>query len=476
MQKIQIDLKNIDPANLDLIYNALDSIRTLLLKKRFESGLVPSWAQPAKRYNHLLLGPIMTMMRRGLKVDVEMRSRLIDELTTRIAQLRTTFNTVCLRVFGTDINSDSPAQLKFLFYELLAIPEQWKSKKGEMKLSTDRDTLEKIAKSYARAVFFVNIILRIKDLEKQLDVFTKKLSPTGRFHTSFNIGGTETFRLSSSEHPLRIGSNAQNISGELRPAFIPDEGYVMFQADQQGAEARLVAYLSGDANYIKAVESGDVHTMVASMVFGFEPKRELAERKYYREYTYRDLTKKGSHGSNYYGKPYTLAQQMKVETSVAEEFQIAYFRKFPGISEWHVSVAEQLQRHGYIVGPFGIRRDFWNRTWDDATLREAIAFVPQHCVGVLMNIGIHRLWERFEQDGDMQILLNGHDAVIGQMRVDKAPTLILQILERLTFPFDVTDIRGKVRRVTIPFDIEVGYNWGKYDAVKNPKGLKKWKN
>lgn len=476
MKTLQIDIKNIDPANLDLIYNALDSIRTLLLKKRFESGLVPSWAQPAKRYNHLLLGPIMTMMRRGLKVDVEMRSRLIDELTTRIAQLRTTFNTVCLRVFGTDINSDSPAQLKFLFYELLAIPEQWKSKKGEMKLSTDRDTLEKIAKSYARAVFFVNIILRIKDLEKQLDVFTKKLSPTGRFHTSFNIGGTETFRLSSSEHPLRIGSNAQNISGELRPAFIPDDGYVMFQADQQGAEARLVAYLSGDENYIKAVESGDVHTMVASMVFGFEPKRELAERLYYRDKSYRQTCKIGGHASNYLGKPYTTAQHMKVEVSIVEEFQLTYFRKFPGIPAWHTNIAEQLQRHGYIVGPFGIRRDFWNRTWDDATLREAIAFVPQHCIGVLMNIGIHRLWERFEQDGDMQILLNGHDAVIGQMKVDKAPILIPQILERLTFPFDVTDIHGKVRRVTIPFDIEVGYNWGKYDVVKNPKGLKKWKN
>ncbi len=38
----------------------------------------------------------------------------------------------------------------------------------------------------------------------------------------------------------------------------------------------------------------------------------------------------------------------------------------------------------------------------------------------------------------------------------------------------MTDIKGVKRRVLIPFDMEIGQNWGKYSDA-NPGGLKKWK-
>jgi DNA polymerase-1 len=464
------------PANQEIIYNCLDTMQTMALKEIYDGGLLPEWAKTTYEYSELMLGPIMSMMRRGVQIDVKRRDMLVKVLEDRIAKVQANFDWVCEQMWGTTINHNSTPQLIYLFYTLLAIPEQTKSKKGETKVATDREVLERIARDYPRGAFLANHILRIRDIEKQIEFLTKKLSPSSRFHASFNVGGTETFRLSSSEHPLRIGSNLQNIPKEARTCFVPDPGYVMFYSDQQGAEARVVAYLSGDENYIAAVEGGDSHTMVASMVFGFPPDRELAEREYYRGYSYRDITKKGAHGSNYYGKPFTLAQQMKVETAVAEAFQNQYFRRFPGISDWHVWVAKQLQTKGYLVSPFGIRRNFWNRRWDDATLREAIAFVPQHCVGVLMNVGIYRLWERFEgrPGADVQILLNLHDAVLGQVRIDKANELLPQVLECLRFPFPVTDIKGITREIVIPFDVEIGYNWGKGGA-DNPGGLKKWR-
>jgi DNA polymerase I-like protein with 3'-5' exonuclease and polymerase domains len=168
---------------------------------------------------------------------------------------------------------------------------------------------------------------------------------------------------------------------------------------------------------------------------------------------------------------------MKVETAVAEAFQAQYFKRFPGISDWHVWVAHELQTKGYLVSPFGIRRTFWSRRWDDATLREAIAFVPQHCVGVLMNVGIYKLWERFEgkPGADVQILLNLHDAVLGQVRIDKADQLLPEILDCLNFPFPIKDIKGIEREIVIPFDVEIGYNWGKA-STSNPGGLKKWRS
>ena len=740
---------------------------------------MPDWAQPGLRYSELMLGPIMTMMRRGVQIDTVKRDRIVEGLRARAATVQANFDSVCQQLWGTTVNHNSNPQLKTLLYDFLAIPEQTKSKKGETKVAADREVLERIARDYPRGAFFANHILRIRDLESQIEFLTKKLSPSNRFHAAFNIAGTETFRLSSSAHPFRIGSNLQNIPKEARTCFVADPGYVLFYSDQQGAEARIVAYLSGDENYIAAVEGGDSHTMVASMVFGFAPERELAERLYYRDFSYRDITKRGAHGcltddhevltpagwvsiatkpttiaawslefdgtvhfekpsnwleksttelisvegsslsmlatpdhkmivnqdgkfvertaatlrksdkvpytgyyvdgdvceplaplvaayqadgnlsakgyirfkfrrprkiarmrqlldrypgqwvesvygkdtvfrlnaslsrrinrwgkvagpqlldmdsgslydfaeesihwdgtvgktgrravcsmsldharwmqtifqlcgrgskvidntgklsdnysgqrahwvssnnrkfaclntcriapvslqtpvkvycptvstgyflvrrnghiyvsgnSNYYGKPFTLAQQMKVETEVAEAFQAQYFRRFPGISDWHRWVANQLQTIGYLDTPFGMRRTFWNRRWDDATLREAIAFVPQHCVGVLMNYGIYRIWERFEgkPSADVQILLNLHDAVLGQVRVEKADALLPEILKCLDFPFPITDIKGVTREIVIPFDVEVGYNWSKA-SDKNPDGLKKWR-
>lgn len=466
----------ITPATQDIIYNAGDTMQTMGLKELFDDGLLPEWANEGIRYSELMLGPIMTMMRRGCLVDLEVRDRLVASRQKRLCAVQATFDTICTELFDTTVNINSTPQLKVLFYEFLGIPEQTKSKKGEVKVGADREILERIATTYPRGAVFANLILRLRDIETQIEFLTKKLSPSNRFHASFNIAGTENFRLSSSEHPLRIGGNLQNLPKDAREAVVADPGYVLFYSDQQGAEAREVAYEVGDPAYLAAVEGGDSHTMVASLVFGFPPERELAEREYYRGYSYRDITKKGAHGTNYYGKPYTLAKQMKVETEVAEAFQAKYFKRFPGFNDWHIDKAKVLREQGYIVGPFGLRRTFWGRRWDDATLREAIAFQPQHVVGVLMNIGIYLLWEKFEGVGksDVQILLNLHDAVLGQVKIEKAEQLLPEILKTLTFPFPVTDIKGITRELVIPFDVEIGHNWNKA-SDKNPGGLRKWK-
>jgi len=74
----------------------------------------------------------------------------------------------------------------------------------------------------------------------------------------------------------------------------------------------------------------------------------------------------------------------------------------------------------------------------------------------------------------VQILLNLHDAVLGQVRIDKADELLPQVLDCLRFPFPITDIKGKSREIIIPFDVEIGKNWLKA-SVSNPEGLKKWR-
>ena len=90
-----------------------------------------------------------------------------------------------------------------------------------------------------------------------------------RFTTSMNPAGTKTMRNSSSsllgglkktyklEGGKQItgkvgwGSNVQNITKSLRRFFIPDEGKILVNVDQAGAEALIVAYLTKEGKYRK---------------------------------------------------------------------------------------------------------------------------------------------------------------------------------------------------------------------------------
>jgi DNA polymerase I-like protein with 3'-5' exonuclease and polymerase domains len=453
------NLPSMDATLQQLIYNGLDGMLTLEV-----DAAIPH--TPTYEFERSLLPLALTLMQRGILIDLEKRDSMIEHLRQRLAKIQQGFDFLCWEVLGCKVNPRSYPQMQDLLYKKLLLPEVISSKKGEKKISTDRDALERLGRDYVRARPFAEHLLRIRDLEKTIDALTKHLSPSGRWHANFNIAGTDTGRWSSSSHPFGWGSNLQNLDDYVRRIFIPDPGHLFFNCDQQGAEARVVGYLAGDGNYIKAVESGDVHTMVAAMVFGFEPKRELADRKYYREMSFRDIAKRAAHGSNYGGTAHTIARVLKVETQIIEEFQKKYFATFPNIYKWQVWVQQRVQQERFLVTPFGRRRNFWDNPRDDATIRAAIAFVPQSTVGDLTSRGLLALHSL----PHVQVLNNIHDAAFGQIPIHLKDELLPRIIETLTFPLRVTDIWGNTREMLIPWESQTGMNWGKRKK-DNPDGL-----
>jgi DNA polymerase-1 len=376
----------------------------------------------------------------------------------------------------TDKLINSPKQLMRLFFEDLNIPVVYKNDKGKKKVSLDRKALEKIEKKYWRAVPFTKALLKIRDYQKTLSVLENELW-NGRWHCSYNICGTETGRRSSSSHPLGYGDNLQNKPKELRSMFVPDPGFIMVQMDQQQAESRDVAYLSGDENYIKAVESSDLHTLVASMVWGFDPKRELADRKFYRELTFRDVCKRLGHGSNYYGTAPTLSQQTGVELALVKDFQQRYHlgpkAAFPDIKLWQDATIAEIQTKGELTTCFGRKRQFWSRHDEDSTLREGIAYRPQSMTGERTALAIKNLYWSLEPT--LQLLQDGHDAVLFQVPKENAAGLIEEARRIATIGVEVEDFRGTRRTQVVPWEVQTGYNWAPYDKahpLKNPRGLR----
>jgi DNA polymerase I-like protein with 3'-5' exonuclease and polymerase domains len=442
------------------------------------------------QFERALQGPYLEIMQRGFRVDDLGRRAAAEQLRQKRDALQLLLNRFAEATWGKGLNPRSPPQLKEFFFEAMRLPEVWLSKKGVKKLSTDREALEKL-EHYLHARPFVQIILAIRDTAKQLEVFETGIDPDFRFRAGYNIAGTETGRPSSSENAFGTAGNALNIPSGLRYVFEADPGMKMCVIDLEQVEARDVGFfigcLFGDWKFLDNCESGDLHTNNAKLVWPELPwtghpreDRAIADQIYYRDMSYRDLAKRGSHLSNYSGTAWTAARSLKTPLPVLEEFQARYCRgryghktlpdidpAFPGIPRYWQWVAQQLQTTQKLITPFGRERHFFGRPNDDATLREAIAYLPQSTTADRMNLGLWRVWHKMPQ---VELLAQTYDSITFQYDAQREAQVIPQALELIR-----VELRSPcARSYVVPGEAKVGWNWGPQSA-SNPHGLAKWK-
>lgn len=456
------------------LYNGMDSLLTHEIYSALQDlGPAPS----VYTFERALQGPFLEMMLRGFRVDPGEREKQVLRLEQEVATIQSNLNEIACAIWGKGLNPNSPAQLKEFFYVAMGLPEQFGYFKGERRVSTNREALEKLD-NYFDARLLIASVLGIRDRLKQLSVFRTEIDPDGRWRTSYNIAGTETGRLSSSASAFGTGSNTQNIAPALRRMFISDPGYRLYQIDLEQAESREVGWLCwllfGDSTYLDACESGDLHTLTCRLIWpglgwNGEPKhdRKIADALFYREFSYRDLSKRGGHGSNYLGTPFTMARHLKVRPKLMEDFQDAYFDAFPAIPKWHQWVYTELQTKQTLTTPFGFERTFFGRQNDPTTHREAVAFSPQSSTAHRTNLAILRMWNELPRD--INLLAQVHDAVVFQAPEAYEPQALAE--EALSIIASIK-MEHKGRVFQVPGECKVGWNWG-YKTEQNPDGLSK---
>lgn len=289
-------------AENEQIYNGLDTCVTFEVFNELHSLGAPR----IYNFTRALQAPVLDMMRRGFLIDSYERQKGIETLEIERDRLLALLNRFAYAVWDAPLNANSPQMLKAFFYDAMHLPEVWTSKKGERKLSLDREALEKLD-NYFHARPIVSTILAIRDVTKQLSVLRTEVDSDGRMRTSYNVAGTETGRFSSSTNAFGGGTNLQNITASLRKMFVADPSYKLCGIDLEQAESREVGWLSGticgDWSYLDACYSGDLHTLVArtawpDLPWTGDPKldRRVAETPFYRHLTYRDMAKKLGHG------------------------------------------------------------------------------------------------------------------------------------------------------------------------------------
>ena len=189
-------------------YNCEDCIRTLECHHVLQSLVDQLGLRYAHDFQLRMWRPVLKMMIRGIKVDRIKHKFMKQELEHHARKCMEEVSTIV----GYELNPRSPKQMQSFFYEEMGLPKQ--IKRGTGKVSCDDEALNTLAR---KEPLVAPVVSRIQESRSCLTLCSNALKAgalghDGRMHSSFNIAGTSTFRLSSSEDAFGSGMNLQNIT------------------------------------------------------------------------------------------------------------------------------------------------------------------------------------------------------------------------------------------------------------------------
>jgi hypothetical protein len=201
----------------------------------------------------------------------------------------------------------------------------------------------------------------------------------------------------------------------VRKLFIPDPGYMIFDADLSGADAQVVAWEAEDEDLKKAFRAGmKVHAKNAEDIFGDEYRLAPGDRgnKSTPKGKLYDQCKRSIHLTNYGGTPTTMNRTPEIGWPIArcQRFQSTWFRLHPDIHEWQQRVAYELKMSRKAENRFGYRIIYFDRI--DGLLPEALAWIPQSTVALVTFKGAKKLQAEMPF---AEVLLQVHDSLVFQI-------------------------------------------------------------
>ena len=296
-------------------------------------------------------------------------------------------------------------------------------------------------------------ILELRERTKFYGTYaTAALDDDNRMRCSYNVSGTQTGRLSSSQTLWGTGGNLQNIPrSSFRRVFITPPKHVFMHADLSQAETRIVAWLSRNEELIDRFLNDpkfDVHRYTAARrIFGVAEDQVSDEQ--------RQRGKACNHSGNYgitYKKFAYIAQIPEVEAKII----LARYQQDRYLQGWWQRTRETLQATRTLVTPkpFERKRVFYGRL-DDDTFRVAYNYIPQSAVGDIINDGCVTLDAVLDPEV-ARVVLQVHDEVDLEVDERHVEEVAEVVRKALSTPLD---IHPSLPPLNIPIEITYGPNW-----------------
>lgn len=284
---------------------------------------------------------------RGIKFDVDEANKLDEQFAKEEAEHRASID----RLFGEEINLNSPAQLKRKLFEDLKLPD-----------ISNGSTGVKVLKKLTNKHEVIPLILEYRGVGKLRQAFTEKLpgeiKSDGRIHPWHNTLGAATGRFTCKD------PNTQQIPAkrpEVRKLFTSEEGRILVSMDFSQIELRVLAHMADEKVLIEAFHKGrDIHSTTAAMIsngkYTYEDVEEYKDTEGHPCQNLRKQAKVVNFGIVYGMSAKGLSDTLEIKKKEAQEIIDNYFKGYPGISTYMDEQKRIARKQGYVTDMFGRKR------------------------------------------------------------------------------------------------------------------------
>lgn len=333
------------------------------------------------------------------------------------------------------------------------------AKKGH--ITTGHAALERIYSKTGNVA--VKALRTLNKMDELLSTFLKieeGKQPVTIVHPSFNVHGTCTGRLSSSN------PNLQNIPGSIRHIYVPHHAdWVIWEMDFSGIENRLQSYFAGDKERTKRLEvpGFSEHKYLASKISGI-PYAQI-EKSSDPDSVY-SKAKHVVHGVDRGLGPKKASKMYGIELKECYELFDAWKAEIKPTIGWQQKLAEEASRNGVLTNPFGRKQWYWTSD----TYTKPLSFPPQATgADVLYRVMIALLYQRIGWPEELvkkvvgvyhplpkpsNILICVHDSLVGESPRNQVKEVMEIVKKVATQPWP--ELRG----MTLPIEMKYGPSWG----------------
>ena len=416
---------------------------------RIAEKLTPKLSSPVLRklYEDVEM-PLVDVLTRmewtGIRIDADFLGMLAAEMGERLQALERQIHSLADGPF----NINSPKQLGEVLFERLGLAKGKKTKSG---WSTNVEVLQGLAQQHEIAARILDYRSVSKLKSTYADALPRLLNPaTGRLHTSFNQAVTATGRLSSSDPNLQNIPIRTHEGRRIREAFIPEDGWVLLSADYSQVELRVMAHMADVAALKDSFAAGeDIHRRTAAEIFNVFPEMVSDEM--------RRQAKTINFGVLYGMGAFSLAKDLGISRSQAQEFIDQYFERYPAVLKFlEEKKAEARQLH-YVTTLLGRRCAIPEINSSNGAIRSyaernAINYPIQGSAADIIKVAMINIDRCLRQEKlQTRMLLQVHDELVFE-----APEEELELVSALI----CREMEGAVA-LDLPLKVELGQgrNW-----------------
>lgn len=402
----------------------------------------------------LPLIPVLARMQvTGIALDVGVLSDMSTELGNQIHSLE-------IEIFddvGHEFNINSPQQLSGILFDELGLRKTKRTRTGSH--STDAAALEglrggELAPAHRR---IIDNLLAIRQESKLKSTYIDALpslvdTSTGRLHTNYNLAGSATGRLASSDPNLMNIPIRTEQGRRVRRAFTagPPE-WLLLAADYSQIELRILAHLSKDPALTSSFERGeDIHATTASQMFQVNSEEVTPDM--------RRMAKIMNFGVIYGLSAFGVSQQIGFSVEKGNQFIDTYFNRYPGVQQYINETKQKAHNDGYVSTILGRRRYLPDISSPDFNVRQAAERMAVNApvqgtaaeIIQLAMINIDRWMQEHKLASNM--LLQVHDELIFEVPQEELDTMKASISSYMSSAMDLL--------VPLQVELKQGKNWG----------------